>query len=489
MKRYLLLILMFSHFCLFSQNKVNEKQIDSMLNIHYTSKIHDINYLEPLLTEAYYKSREIDYLKGKLESLLRLSAFYLNADKNPERVKSNLDEAEKIALEKNDYFYYCKAKALRAGILANQSSYHESAEMLEKSSAFFNRIRQKDRKIAIKAYYYARYINLYALQNKKDSTLFYARAMYDTALQLPDNSPQKVDLVAVAARVLTGIYTENKQFSKAVYYLKVQEKYLKIISNSFDIGMYHKTYAKLILDSKFRNESNLDTALYHLTLAEKHIHIEKSSLVLADLYSDIAEVYQAKKDKDNSLLYMTYSEKINQGSKYVRKTNVNHIINADLLIPEFDQEMMDSYKMKSYTFRTIYLFIVALVASLLALCFLLRRSASRKAKRQQSRNVIQDDSNYRIAELTHQALNGDKTFFIHFLDEFPDFGDKLIKINSNIKVSDIEFCALLKLNLQAKQIAEAKKMSVAAVTAKKGRIRKKLNINADENIYQWFLNV
>lgn len=151
--------------------------------------------------------------------------------------------------------------------------------------------------------------------------------------------------------------------------------------------------------------------------------------------------------------------------------------------------MMDSYKMKSYTFRTIYLFIVALVASLLALCFLLRRSASRKAKRQQSRNVIQDDSNYRIAELTHQALNGDKAFFIHFLDEFPDFGDKLIKINSNIKVSDIEFCALLKLNLQAKQIAEAKKMSVAAVTAKKGRIRKKLNINADENIYQWFLNV
>lgn len=58
-----------------------------------------------------------------------------------------------------------------------------------------------------------------------------------------------------------------------------------------------------------------------------------------------------------------------------------------------------------------------------------------------------------------------------------------------MKVSDIEICAFIKLNIDTKQIATIKKMTVGAVEAKKYRIRRKLNISSDENMYIWISRI
>lgn len=88
-----------------------------------------------------------------------------------------------------------------------------------------------------------------------------------------------------------------------------------------------------------------------------------------------------------------------------------------------------------------------------------------------------------IKELLDLASQNNHSFFHHFLKTFPDFDRKLLEISPSIKISDIEFCAFIKLNLDTKQIATIKKMTVGAVEAKKYRIRKKLKISSDENIY------
>ena len=84
------------------------------------------------------------------------------------------------------------------------------------------------------------------------------------------------------------------------------------------------------------------------------------------------------------------------------------------------------------------------------------------------------------------ALKNDSSFYLTFLEAFPDFSEKLLNINPLMKISDIEFCAYIKLNLETKQIAIMKKISVRAVEGKKYRIRKKLGISAEENMYIWF---
>ncbi|QIG89308.1 hypothetical protein G6R40_06270 [Chryseobacterium sp. POL2] len=90
-----------------------------------------------------------------------------------------------------------------------------------------------------------------------------------------------------------------------------------------------------------------------------------------------------------------------------------------------------------------------------------------------------------ILYLTELAYKNDKMFFISFLKIFPEFSSKLTKINPSIKSTDVEFCALLKLNLNTKEIARIRKLSVRAVEAKKYRIRKKLGISTKDCMYNW----
>lgn len=89
-----------------------------------------------------------------------------------------------------------------------------------------------------------------------------------------------------------------------------------------------------------------------------------------------------------------------------------------------------------------------------------------------------------------KLLNEDyNSFYIAFLEAYPDFSEKLLKINPALKFSDIEFCAYIKLNLETKQIAQFKKISTRAVEGKKYRIRKKLNIPSDTNMYIWMSRI
>lgn len=89
-----------------------------------------------------------------------------------------------------------------------------------------------------------------------------------------------------------------------------------------------------------------------------------------------------------------------------------------------------------------------------------------------------------------KLLNEDNnSFYIAFLEAYPDFSEKLLTINTTMKSSDIEFCAYIKLNLETKQIARFRKISTRAVEGKKYRIRKKLNISPDVNMYIWMSKI
>lgn len=95
----------------------------------------------------------------------------------------------------------------------------------------------------------------------------------------------------------------------------------------------------------------------------------------------------------------------------------------------------------------------------------------------------------RINQVMTLAINNDNAFYIKFLELFPDFNQKLLHINPELIISDLEYCALLRLNFSNKQIAQFKRISVRAVESKKYRLRKKLNIDSKANIYIWMLNL
>lgn len=73
-----------------------------------------------------------------------------------------------------------------------------------------------------------------------------------------------------------------------------------------------------------------------------------------------------------------------------------------------------------------------------------------------------------------------KQFETRFNNVHPEFGNSLQMRFSKLTKNDIEFCSLLKLNLSNKEIASLLQISHESAITKKYRIKKKMEINDDE---------
>ncbi|WP_053082714.1 helix-turn-helix transcriptional regulator [Chryseobacterium angstadtii] len=69
---------------------------------------------------------------------------------------------------------------------------------------------------------------------------------------------------------------------------------------------------------------------------------------------------------------------------------------------------------------------------------------------------------------------------------YPDFFDEISKVQPNLKNSELIFCIYLKLSFTTKEIATYTFVTPKAIQNRKNRIRKKLNIPSDMDIYKWF---
>lgn len=69
---------------------------------------------------------------------------------------------------------------------------------------------------------------------------------------------------------------------------------------------------------------------------------------------------------------------------------------------------------------------------------------------------------------------------------YPEFFEKISAIQPNLKNSELLFCIYLKLNLTTKEIATYTYVTPKAIQNRKNRLRKKLNIPSEIDIYKWF---
>lgn len=79
-----------------------------------------------------------------------------------------------------------------------------------------------------------------------------------------------------------------------------------------------------------------------------------------------------------------------------------------------------------------------------------------------------------------QQKNYWKEFEIRFKNANPDFENTIVKEYPMLTKNDIQFCALLKLNLSYKEIASLLQISYESTVTKKYRIKKKMGISEDE---------
>ena len=80
-------------------------------------------------------------------------------------------------------------------------------------------------------------------------------------------------------------------------------------------------------------------------------------------------------------------------------------------------------------------------------------------------------------------------FQIEFSMAFPDFIQKITKLNSNVSASDIKLCCYIKLGMKTKEIAKFSGLSVRAVENQRYRLRKKINILSGTSLDSYIFRI
>ena len=95
------------------------------------------------------------------------------------------------------------------------------------------------------------------------------------------------------------------------------------------------------------------------------------------------------------------------------------------------------------------------------------------------KSFVQDEIIVLAKENSPRLLN--KFRLVH-----PDFFERISVIQPNLKNSELIFCIYLKLNLTTKEIATYTFVTPKAIQNRKNRLRKKLSIPSEMDIYKWF---
>ncbi|WP_287828961.1 triple tyrosine motif-containing protein [Bacteroides sp.] len=92
--------------------------------------------------------------------------------------------------------------------------------------------------------------------------------------------------------------------------------------------------------------------------------------------------------------------------------------------------------------------------------------------------------------LINQSVNPEddwKVFLIKFEEKHADFFVKLKELYPDLTSSDLRLCACLKLNMDTKEIASLMSATVRSIENKRYRLRKKMNLDASQNLNEYLI--
>lgn len=316
-------------------------------------------------------------------------------------------------------------------IYLRQGTYLIQKKQFTKALEYFQKARKLDDSgladCAIGDYIY--------MHKNMDSAYKYVTIAYHKA-----NERKKDDGIALYANTIMGeYYLADKQYDKAEEVLK---KALEIDNKTKRIYAYYTKY----------------------------------------IYNDLRSVYERKGDNDKAYFYLNaYTEAKNKNNTAILKT-----INKDMesFIAETKSDSEDHKKnMRWVAFLSLAGFSLLAVYAWRIINALRKRKDTLKTESEELKTRINDKSQEEIMEL---GRKNDPEFLNQFKQTYPEFIKKLLNINPNLEASELTFCAMLKLHFTSKEIANYTLIQHRTVQQKKYRIRKRLHIPTETDIYQFF---
>lgn len=417
-----------------------------------------------LNNEMIKQSKEGGYPKGEALGYINLSNTYGMMGKykvSHEYLKS----AESIANRLNDNFLYAKlyheygqvnyvTGLVNTALSYNAKAIHYGQKLDKKGWLLGNMYEQR-----------ADFI----LPTNKDSALIYRHKGFS------------IDPSALNASLIGNYHLlYSKNLDSATFYT---DKALSLLKEkeygTVRQGIIYSFYANLLSEKK-ENEKALDYYKKAADILVKTKRINK----LPELYQKIAFMYQRLNNKEMETVYSSKADELDQ------KLELSGNEAIDLSLTEIIEQ-----KNKG-NINIILISIGALTFILgISLFFYFRNRQHRKegnAPRKPSKETYPTKeriSKEDFTELLDLAKSNDLKFIKRFEEINPSLLQNILKINPQLTKSELSLCAMIWLGFSSKDIADFTFIQHRSVQTKKGRLRKKLNIPSETDLYSFFTSL
>ncbi|MDP9957893.1 hypothetical protein J2X97_003567 [Epilithonimonas hungarica] len=479
----LLFCVLFSYSFLSAQSYYTPKRIDSLITSNEKPNDWSLEKNIDFLTNVYRESEKLHYEKGMYRCLIQISNWYMMKAQY-KKALPYFEKIENLTLNNPDNLKY-KIMALQSKSFAftNLGLYDDAHVAIDESIRQANMISDSETKfkllgrgLDIKS---ALYIEI---KMPQDSVLFYLKKSAAQYKQIKNTSERTNLLNAAYINMSTGFFNAKKLDSAMYYSRKAINS--KQLSNEARSPVF-QTIAQI-----YREKNNWDSTFYYYKQAEAISTKLGNPLDLKSIYQTLTEMYDKSGDKENALLY---AKKYSQLSDSLNIINKQSAAIANKNIKEDLQEKNASQQERLY--KIIVSIIVMLIFISLLLLYIFRNYDKEKKSQKEKKSIIEEKTkeleklqskmNDSFDEVVALAKNNDSAFLGRFKEVYPDFYNKLQQTYPDILNSELTFCAYLKLNFSTKEIATYTFTAIKSVQNRKNRLRKRLNIPSDEDIYIW----
>ncbi|MDV3777991.1 hypothetical protein CMU25_17270 [Elizabethkingia anophelis] len=477
----IIIILFFQFFSLFSfytsiKNE-NSKRFDIPLIIQNNKLRQKIDYNSIIaLNKKYLKlANEIPYEDGKAFCYINIAYIYTQTG-NFKQAKSLLSMA-KLIVDKSDNILLRASFFMEVESLNFFLDFPSRALDLNHKVIYYSKKIQDDniKRIFLNKSFEAKG-NIYFELGKHDSILYY----YHKALKVENSSRTMAVIAQYHLWHTKKIDSAAQYISKALVNIKPTQVQTKDVSFIYFVaGTYNREIKNYRKSKKYYNAAlRILEEKKNFSISYFHIYI----------YSDLMDIAKKEQDRESARYYfIAYSQARHTIEK--QKGNISDIINEEFIL-----EIKKNGK-KDKMMIIIY-FEIIFILFLLLYFILYKRIMHLKSKKQileQETELLSNETKILKVEINDKRLNevielakkNDSTFLMKFREVNPEFMKKLITINPNLENSELIFCAMLSLNFTSKEIANYMFILHDSVQKRKSRLRKKLSISSNVDLYHF----
>lgn len=444
-------------------------------------------------TELYYLAKNQNNTEDVLFSLFEQSRIYFMENKFETTLK-RIEEGVILSKKEENYNMLCRFLLIYQSLLVQFDYIQLSKQMIKKCQHYNTLVKNKDDKhintIYILIAEAESYVNNEGLSDNMNKVIALKKQAYSESTKINSKNPLKKFTQIFSLESLSWSSALNRNFDEAQYYLEAADSLLTVNPN------YYLNIDGLITKGAIENiKRNHQKAASYFNEA---IHKSDRSGAIYKLYTMYPMISASYGEMGDYFSAMEYSWKAKDMIEELRELKIEG--NNIVIINRINRELGKPDEAFNWYYIVIGSGSILFIGTFLVVRknrFLKQSNIANKrndiinvVEKQQDSITTTDfnnsDVNKNLVTLAKEDIN---TFYIEFEKYYPDFHFILKNQYPELNLSDINFCSLIKMKFDIKQIAIYTNTTLRSVESRRFRIRKKMELKGQDDLYLIIANI